>query len=366
MSSDDSDNQIIVRRRRDVGDDDYHGGVWKLAFADFMTAMMAFFLVMWLINSTTKENRAAIVQYFNPVHLIDSNPAHKGLRDPSDVRLSDSLQRVKGNKSECELSAGDLRMKAIERELREAPLKALETIARSDERKAGANIDSAAIAWSSRSFGDPFDRNNQMTYLRPNEGNKDNLGKSFSTAANERATASLSERADPLDRIAEKDGRADPGSLSSAEFAALATALGNIMRSETRGAPHIETTQTDEGVLISLIDDANFSMFAIGSIEPRPQVVRVLEKIGRLLGNQKGDIEIRGHTDARSYKSQSYDNWRLSTDRANIAQYMLLRGGLAHERIAKISGFADRRPKNPKDPFAAANRRIEILLRRQD
>ena len=57
---------IIVRRpRREEGG--HHGGAWKVAYADFVTAMMAFFLVMWLIASVSKEQRAAIFQYFkNP------------------------------------------------------------------------------------------------------------------------------------------------------------------------------------------------------------------------------------------------------------------------------------------------------------
>jgi len=67
MSNEGFNEQIIIRKRRGDDDEGHHGGVWKLAFADFMTAMMAFFLVMWLINSTSKETKAAIVQYFNPV-----------------------------------------------------------------------------------------------------------------------------------------------------------------------------------------------------------------------------------------------------------------------------------------------------------
>ena len=46
---------IIVRRNHDDHDDGHHGGVWKIAFADFMTAMMCFFLVMWLINAANVE-----------------------------------------------------------------------------------------------------------------------------------------------------------------------------------------------------------------------------------------------------------------------------------------------------------------------
>ena len=52
----------------------HHGGVWKIAYADFMTAMMAFFLVMWLINSTDKKMLTQVATYFNPMRLTDRRP----------------------------------------------------------------------------------------------------------------------------------------------------------------------------------------------------------------------------------------------------------------------------------------------------
>ena len=72
---------IIVRRGHDDHDEAHHGGVWKIAFADFMTAMMCFFLVMWLINAANEQTKAAVASYFNPVKLIDRNASRKGLED---------------------------------------------------------------------------------------------------------------------------------------------------------------------------------------------------------------------------------------------------------------------------------------------
>jgi len=58
---------IIIVKRRKKGGGGHHGGAWKVAYADFVTAMMAFFLVLWLISSVTKEQRAAMFDYFkNP------------------------------------------------------------------------------------------------------------------------------------------------------------------------------------------------------------------------------------------------------------------------------------------------------------
>ena len=57
---------IIIKRKKVVKGDEHHGGAWKVAYADFVTAMMAFFLLMWLLNATTEEQRKGIADYFNP------------------------------------------------------------------------------------------------------------------------------------------------------------------------------------------------------------------------------------------------------------------------------------------------------------
>jgi chemotaxis protein MotB len=349
----------IVRRRRLAEDEDYHGGVWKLAFADFMTAMMAFFLVMWLINSTTKENRAAIVQYFNPVHLIDASAAHKGLRDPKDVKLDDSVKETDGgaNLARSDQRFVELNTRTVEEELHRAPFRTLERIANANREPVAEEASPGAP--TGRAFNDPFDRTNgDVSREPPTQG----LGHFTRHSAGDGYIAP-SPSATQTNRAA---GNADQGENvgDKQTVAEITAALKEIVKKEVRSnAPHIEAVQTDEGTLISLADDANFSMFAIGSIEPRPQLVRILGRVGRLIAEKKGEVEIRGHTDGRSYKSQTYDNWRLSADRANIVRYMLLRGGLPTARIFKISGVADTRLKDAKDPYAAANRRIEILLR---
>ena len=57
----------------------HYGGAWKVAYADFVTAMMAFFLLMWLLNVTTKEQKNAISDYFSPSHpAVSSNTSGAG------------------------------------------------------------------------------------------------------------------------------------------------------------------------------------------------------------------------------------------------------------------------------------------------
>lgn len=57
---------VIIKRKKVVGGGGHHGGAWKVAYADFVTAMMAFFLLMWLLNATTEKQRKGLSDYFNP------------------------------------------------------------------------------------------------------------------------------------------------------------------------------------------------------------------------------------------------------------------------------------------------------------
>jgi chemotaxis protein MotB len=124
----------------------------------------------------------------------------------------------------------------------------------------------------------------------------------------------------------------------------------------------ISVTATTGGVLISLTDELNYGMFEVGSAVPQGQLVRAMETIGRTLNEQSGRISINGHTDGRPFRNATYDNWRLSSARAHAAYYMLVRGGVDESRVKEVAGFADRELKVPSDPFAHANRRIEIFL----
>src|SRR5215469_4325968 len=60
------ENAVVIKRIKKSGHGAHHGGAWKVAYADFVTAMMAFFLLMWLINTTTPEQKRGIADYFAP------------------------------------------------------------------------------------------------------------------------------------------------------------------------------------------------------------------------------------------------------------------------------------------------------------
>ena len=65
-------NVIVIRRRVAASKDRHHGGAWKVAYADFATAMMAFFLLMWLLSVTDENTRLGLADYFSPTIPIHS------------------------------------------------------------------------------------------------------------------------------------------------------------------------------------------------------------------------------------------------------------------------------------------------------
>ena len=66
MAQDTNTRPIIIKRRKKAAAHGHHGGAWKVAYADFVTAMMAFFLLMWLLNATSEAQRQGIADYFTP------------------------------------------------------------------------------------------------------------------------------------------------------------------------------------------------------------------------------------------------------------------------------------------------------------
>src|SRR5690554_5569458 len=74
------DEVVIVKvKRKDPEDDGAHAGTWKIAYAEFVTAMMTFFLLMWLVNATTEDQRDRISASFNPVARATSVSGADGL-----------------------------------------------------------------------------------------------------------------------------------------------------------------------------------------------------------------------------------------------------------------------------------------------
>ena len=427
---------VIIRRRSAFEDEKAHGGVWKIAYADFMTAMMAFFLVMWLLNALNQDQKQVVASYFNPIKLAENAPAPKGLKDlskkePTTFEGQDGKRQPNGPNEERRGDSPTAEKPPFyeEKVLFRDPYATLAEIAASSnqasgQRRAGALTSAEEDGLKGGdAYRDPFDpgywklapeasreadrimdsepkpnasaRDNPAATNQgePRRGRTDDAGGSVAPDAQASTTsvspllppgpapssparegsaqtnnqahlqANAAPQARPTDAPKESEPR-DTAQTQQPTVKQLQSAIADALSDIKAGAgPVAEVRQVEEGLLVSLTDDTSFGMFAVGSAEPRPELVRVIDKIGPLIAKRRGMIIVRGHTDNRPYKSDNYDNWRLSTARAQMAYYMLVRSGIDAQRIEHVEGYADRRPKLPNDPAAAQNRRIEILIR---
>ena len=354
---------VVVKGRRGGGEDGHHGGGWKIAYADFMTAMMAFFLVMWLVNSTDEKTIVQVAAYFNPLRLSEKTPSQKGMHDGNIASVAAGA-KGKGvasdgdSKSKEAKEANAVRPKRkreepsrVEAELFAAPGEVLDGIAARSPASyiASAKVDAGQVADD-----------------RPQDPWRPLVEKKQAAKQVEKPVPQSSDaRVEPTPTRppAEVVPAEDHNRLAARQAMEVGQEVADLMERVRGRHPAVEVRRTSEGLLISLMDSRNFGMFSIASAEPRPELVVLLQEIGRILSAREGGIVVRGHTDGRPYRTEAYDNWRLSTSRAHAARFMLVRGGVAEARFEKIEGHADREPRNRADPDAAENRRIDILLR---
>jgi chemotaxis protein MotB len=400
-------NEIIIIKRHGGGDHDgAHGGAWKIAYADFMTALMAFFLVMWLVNAANEETKASVATYFNPIKLSDEKPTEKGLKKPVDQ--ADGEEKAEKSKEkedqpnqgasaasgEDETSTSGDQKNYSEADFFENPYSVLAEIAQEVGQQAnvsakgeGGAADSgpATGADGGEAYRDPFDPDfwtKQVEVTRADKTQPDDPAKEAIELAKATEQAKL-EQAAPKpeetkpdqeldktsDKAADKDGVA-PETKTEAEKAVeeqqqakdlqqeIAKQIGGVAGKLAEG---LTVTPAEGGLLVSISDQGDDSMFNVGSAVPRKEMVLAMQKIGAVLKDKPGAVVIRGHTDGRQYKGEN-ENWRLSMDRAQAAYFMMMRGGLDEKRVSQVSGFADRKLKDVTDPFNASNRRIEILV----
>jgi len=398
-------NEIIIVRRRHDGDHEAHGGAWKIAYADFMTAMMAFFLVMWLINAANEETKAAVASYFNPIKLTDNNPSEKGLQEQgnsSSGEMSSPRSTVPGeegsmgeasDKGEQETTTVGEKTEYSEADYFKDPYAVLAEIVQetgtktnvSDAGEGGAaNSGPASGATGGEAYRDPFDPD---FWSKQVEADKQAIAESEialreqieadAKAEEERLAAEQAEREQRERQQMEQQAQASPDNQGKEgdaakpspealrEAGALKREIENALDgiSAAQLADGLTVVPADGGVLVSLTDQLDSGMFQVGSAVPERSLVLALEKIGEILARRKGDIDIRGYTDARPFTNGTDDNWRLSMERAHSAYFMLVRGGVPEDRIVELSGFADRKLKDADNPFSEVNRRIEILLK---
>jgi chemotaxis protein MotB len=125
---------------------------------------------------------------------------------------------------------------------------------------------------------------------------------------------------------------------------------------------HIEIELTEDGLRIQLLEDSSGVFFETGRASPSPRGRSILALLGGELGQLTNLVRIEGYTDARPYPGDAYTNWELSADRANTARRILTQNGLPAAQVQEIRGFADRKLRDPSDPFAPRNRRVTITV----
>lgn len=388
MSEDAEEQEIIIVRRHGAHEDGHHGGAWKIAYADFVTAMMAFFLVLWILNSTNKDSQTIIARYFNPVKMEDFAKNKRGIRDekptddkppvnegePDKAPPQGQQQGKMEQKGKEPLK--DINAKALMNEdtLFQNPYAALEQIAGKAPMERKNKAGSAAEAGSADAYRDPF---------RAAEGAADDAeepedetppappapagGKSEAPVKAESAKPGQKTAQTPAQTPAQQAAAAEAAqeAAEKADAEALQKQLAAAAKDEIGdNQPRFEVKATREGLLISLTDNDKFGMFELGSSQPNPKMVHLMERIARMLKNRPGGVVLRGFTDSRPFRTGASDNWRLSASRAQMAQFMLIRGGLDAGRLERIEAYADRKPVNAAKPEAPENRRIEILLRK--
>jgi len=292
---------IIRKKKRRGGDDGHHGGAWKIAYADFVTAMMAFFLLMWLINVTSPEQKTGIAEYFNPITVSQTTAGSGGVLDGASISTPGPLSSP----------TSEMRM---ESSLQLAPRSNQKTKTDAANEKSGADVSDA------------------KTNANVNSQDLDKLVK-------EREQKQFKEVEEKLRKSIEA-------------YPDLKALMDNLI-----------IDQTPEGLRIQLVDRDDRPMFALGSAEPFDYTQRLLTLVTQAIAGLPNRVSIKGHTDALPYAAgKRYDNWDLSSERALASRRVMREAGLPDERVEGVVGRADRDPLFPQDPKDPRNRRISIVL----
>jgi chemotaxis protein MotB len=280
-----NEQPIIIKKIKKGGG--HHGGAWKVAYADFVTAMMAFFLLLWLLNVTTDEQKNAISNYFDPTH----------------PKVSDSQSGAGG-------VMGGLTM---------SPTGSMASMAQPVTTPPPSQI---------------RPQNSQLT-TKKNEEAKEKKRKE------EEAEFKKAQR--ELKRKIE----------NSPELKGL--------------SQNLLIDMTPEGLRIQIIDREGEPMFPSGSAQMYQKTSDLLTAITGVITPLDNEISVRGHTDAAAYSAgAAYTNWELSADRANASRRVMLDAQFPPDRMNNVMGKAATELLITENPNDARNRRITIILLREE
>ena len=304
---------VVIRKVENIEDGGHHGGAWKVAYADFMTAMMAFFLLLWILSTATKDQLSGIANYFTPSTVSMTSKGGTGLLSGTSFGPNGTLGASNGV----------------------ATPKGLSTEKPKDPPPAPQPAAAVVVAAAQPPAANP----------QPPAANPAPVAKAAADAA---AVAKAAHAAD--DR----------------RFAKVETEITQAMQSAPDLRPLLKNVlfeRSPDGLNIQVVDQAGKAMFPSGSAKIEGPTLTLMQGLARAVEKLPNDILISGHTDAVPYSDgASHDNWELSSNRANATRRVFVAAGVDPGRITRISGLADTDPLKPEDPLDPSNRRISVLL----
>jgi chemotaxis protein MotB len=314
----------------------HHGGAWKIAYADFVTAMMAFFLLMWLINMTSPEQKKGIAEYFSPPTVSDSKSGAGGVLGGASV-----TSRVG---------------------VTEGGTPSIQSAGTQNPDETEPNDNAGNTADRDMGFTGGPQAGNKTGGLQ--DSNKSGSAQDTGTGRGALLNAATAPGTISNNALQEAQARKEAESFKRTE-AELRQALNQIPDlQELKNQLVID--QTPDGLRVQIVDQEGRSMFGAGNAEMPPRAKELLQTVAKVINKMPNRVSIAGHTDSSPFgKANGYSNWELSSDRANSARRVLQEGGMDPNRLYQVTGKADSEPLFPDNPSMAGNRRISIVLLRE-
>ena len=308
---------IIIKKVMDDGHGGAHGGAWKIALADMMTAMMAFFLLMWLLGASNSDARKSIADYFKP--SSHSMVPFGSLAGSNGVLGGRSIIDPDG-----------------------FPFSAKQT--------------GLLERLTPRSEGGP----NPDTEPAP-ENDKDPSKPSKDVDAKKEADPS---------QLSDEEKKAIAEEQDAKNFRKLESELKEKI-SENKKLSNIkdqlQITRDKQGLRIEIIDKADFAMFPSGTTNMQGKAEALIAEVAASLSKLPNKVAIRGHTDSVPFQNPTVsNNWALSAQRADATRQILEKQGIPEARFTRIEGVADTDPFNTSDKRDPRNRRMSITVLNQD
>jgi chemotaxis protein MotB len=379
------DGTTIVLKKVEEGGHAHHGGAWKVAYADFVTAMMAFFLLMWLLNATTEEQRQGLADYFAPANAFGRSQSGSGA--PFGGNTPHQTAQMSQDAGAITVQRGPLPV-LPDVEIEDDSTTPARPIFFRDAAEGEDEDNAPRTVRTARADAPPGDQDPRARRAElPPHAEREGPGQ-----GNEAPTLSDAElRAEYARRELEAIARAlvegapaqgaDARSLSDSDLRgefrrrereAFERAAEDIRRAVAADpalaelGQQLRIEQTPEGLRIQLLDAERQPMFALGGAAPNDRARQLIARVAQVAQRLPNSIAITGHTDATPFRGGGErSNWDLSADRANTTRRLLADAGLPEARIRSVAGYADRQPLLPDSPTAAANRRVAITLLRE-